>query len=64
MNHKLSRGASIIVERWLQIREGESLFIVTNDNHLEEMKAVKHCAEEKGATVISKRNEMGESLFR
>nr|WP_297936345.1 aminopeptidase [uncultured Lachnoclostridium sp.] len=51
MNHKLSRGASIIVERWLQIREGESLFIVTNDNHLEEMKAVKHCAEEKGATV-------------
>lgn len=51
MNHKLSRGASIIVERWLQIREGESLFIVTDDNHLEEMKVVKHFAEKKGATV-------------
>lgn len=51
MNHKLSRGASIIVERWLQIREGESLFIVTDENHLEEMKVVKHFAEKKGATV-------------
>lgn len=51
MEKRLSRGAEIIANQWLQMRQGESLFIVTDDKHLKEVNAIRHFAEMKGASV-------------
>lgn len=51
MENRLSRGAEIIAEQWLQVRKGESLFIVTDDRHLKEAESIKHFAEQIGTQV-------------
>lgn len=51
MNQQLSAGAEIVVNTWLQLEQGESLFIITSDRHLEEMKMVRYYAKKCGAKV-------------
>ena len=51
MNLKLSRGAKIVVDRWLQIKPEEALLIVTGEQYDEEAKEILRYAKERHATV-------------
>ena len=48
MNTKLERGARIVTEQWLELKSGERLFIVTNEEYTKEMELIKQYANEKG----------------
>ena len=52
MNHNLKRGARIVVEDWMTVRSGESLLIITDSRHMDEMREVEACAQTAGATVL------------
>jgi len=51
MNKKIETGASIIVNAWMQVRPGDTVLIITDFQHMSEMKAVEKYAQEIGATV-------------
>jgi leucyl aminopeptidase (aminopeptidase T) len=48
----MSHGAEIVVNSWLKIHEGESLLILTDEDHISETLEMKHHAEKKGAFVL------------
>lgn len=51
MNYKLSRGAKIVVDRWLQIKPKEALLIVTSKQHLKEANEILYYAKQRHAMV-------------
>lgn len=51
MNIKLSRGAKIVVDRWLQIKPEDALLIVTSEQHLKEANEILRYAKQRHATV-------------
>lgn len=52
MSISMSLGAEIVVNRWLKVREGESLLILTDEDHLAETFEMRNQAEKKGAFVM------------
>ena len=52
MSRKLLRGAKIIVDNWMNVRPDESLLIVTDMQHLNEMQQVENYARKRGAYVL------------
>lgn len=51
MDRRLQRGAKIIIDQWLEMKEGESLLIVSSENHLGEVNALKKIAKQWKASV-------------
>ncbi len=51
MNKKLQRGARIVAEQWLQVAEGERLFIVTSEEYINDVAFIEQYAKEAGAVV-------------
>lgn len=51
MNKALLRGADVVVRQWLNLKQGESLFIVTNENHILEANILKTLSLDLGASV-------------
>lgn len=51
MRNKLSRGAKIVVDRWLEINPKEALLIVTCEKHRREADEILHYAKQRHATV-------------
>ncbi|MCL2392009.1 MAG: peptidase [Oscillospiraceae bacterium] len=45
------RGVEIITHNWMQVRSGESVLIVTDEDHAQEMELLKRYMEDIGATV-------------
>jgi leucyl aminopeptidase (aminopeptidase T) len=52
MDDNLMRGVKIVVDNWMKIRPGESLLIITDNQHLEEMQQVEKYVLERGAKVL------------
>jgi leucyl aminopeptidase (aminopeptidase T) len=52
MSISISQGAEIVVSRWLKVREGDTLLIITDEDHTEEAFEMKHHAEKRGAFVL------------
>lgn len=48
---KATRGAVIVIEDWLRIKEGDRLLIVTDSGHKEEADLLKEVAEQSGCTA-------------
>lgn len=53
MTHNMERGARIVVEEWLRVRPWDKLLIVTTKEHLEEVKMLRSCAQERVHSVSS-----------
>lgn len=51
MKNKLSRGAKIVVDRWLEIKAKEALLIVTCEKHKREAEEIMHYAKQRHAKV-------------
>lgn len=51
MKNKLSRGAKIVVDRWLEIKAKEALLIVTCEKHKREAEEIMHYARQRHAEV-------------
>lgn len=52
MSITMSQGAEIVINRWIKVREGESVLIFTDEEHIAEAFEMKHHAEKKGAFVL------------
>ncbi|MCL2425676.1 MAG: peptidase [Oscillospiraceae bacterium] len=51
MNKNFRRGVSIVVDKWMQVRPGESMLIITDLQHHDEMKEVSKYAQALGANI-------------
>ncbi|MDO5292647.1 MAG: peptidase [bacterium] len=51
MNSKLQRGARIVAEKWLEVADGERVFIVTSEEHVNEVALIEQYVKEAGAFV-------------
>ena len=52
MESALTRGAEIVVRDWMTVRDGESVLILTDSRHLEEIKEIERLAVLRGASVL------------
>ena len=52
MNSEMKRGIKIVVEKWMDIRPGESVLIITDTQHRGEMQVLEEYVRKHGAKVL------------
>ena len=51
MKKSMERGAGIVIRNWMKLKPWEKLLIVTNEDHMEEARALKYSAQKRSASV-------------